>query len=73
MRTGMLSIVIPVYNESLLIQSSVERIMRVTDFHRIKIQFIIVDDGSQDATWEVLQRLSDSYRQLHAIQLSRNF
>ena len=47
-----LSIIIPVYNEMNTIQ---EILKRIEDLHEIKKQIIIVDDGSSDETFNLIQ------------------
>ena len=34
---------------------------------------LIVDDGSTDNSWSILQKLSEAYENLQSIKLSRNF
>jgi cellulose synthase/poly-beta-1,6-N-acetylglucosamine synthase-like glycosyltransferase/peptidoglycan/xylan/chitin deacetylase (PgdA/CDA1 family) len=47
------SVVIPAYNEEAVIASTVKRVLD-SRYHRLNV--IVVDDGSQDATTTVLQR-----------------
>ena len=47
-----LSIIIPVYNEMNTIQ---EILKKIEDLHEIKKQIIIVDDGSSDETFNLIQ------------------
>ena len=58
-----LSIIIPVYNEKKTISEILKRIEQVNleplGFHK---EIIIVDDGSNDGTREVLKRLEDKYK-----------
>ncbi len=70
----MISIVIPAYNE--------ERNLEVLYLHVREVmaaaaendwELVIVDDGSQDRTWDVLQELSNSDVRVRGIRLSRNF
>lgn len=63
-RTPSVSVVMPVYNVENYINESVSSILNQTfpDF-----EFIIIDDGSTDKTWEVLQSFKDK-----RIKLLRN-
>ena len=49
-----LSVVIPVYNEASTLAQVVERVIEV----EVEKEILIVDDGSTDGTWEVIQRLA---------------
>lgn len=49
----LLSVVMPVFNEAATIEEIVRRVLRVP----LRIQLVVVDDGSTDGTREKLQRL----------------
>ena len=49
----LLSVVMPAYNERATVEEMVRRVLRVP----LRIQLIVVDDGSTDGTREILQRL----------------
>jgi glycosyltransferase involved in cell wall biosynthesis len=71
-----LSLVIPVFNEEKIVVNAIETIIAETS--KIEslesFELIIVDDGSQDRTWELLtQQLCPAHSEIHAIKLSRNF
>ncbi|GAA1755350.1 glycosyltransferase family 2 protein [Luedemannella helvata] len=52
-----LSILMPVYNEAKSIASAVKQALDVT--YPVEVELVIVDDGSQDGTGEVLAALDD--------------
>jgi glycosyltransferase involved in cell wall biosynthesis len=54
----LLSVVMPVYNERATIREIVRRVLAVP----IRIELIIVDDGSKDGTREILTELSREYQ-----------
>ena len=68
-----LSVVIPVYQEGNHILHSIQVIDTVLNLHKIKHEFILVDDGSRDNTWEQLILLSTRIKNVNAIRFSRNF
>jgi glycosyltransferase involved in cell wall biosynthesis len=52
-----LSILMPVYNEAKSIASAVKQALDVT--YPVEVELVIVDDGSQDGTGDVLAALND--------------
>lgn len=71
-----LSIVIPAYNEEAMLQSALEQVAAVLSGAGLEYEVIVVDDGSSDGSWSLLQRLAsrDAWRhRLRAVRFSRNF
>jgi undecaprenyl-phosphate 4-deoxy-4-formamido-L-arabinose transferase len=66
--TTNLSVIIPAFNSSDTLPELVRQLRLVLS---INDEIIIVDDGSRDATWKVINRLSST--QLIGIRLSRNY
>ena len=58
-----ISIVIPVYNELNTIKSILESVQR-QDIRDVKLETIVVDDGSDDGTTEILQSNPHLYDRL---------
>jgi glycosyltransferase involved in cell wall biosynthesis len=67
----LLSVVIPVFNEELVIEESIARIRRILEVSRIVNEIIVVNDGSTDTTLDVLFGLKKS-GPLRIINLSSN-
>ena len=63
------SVVMSVYNGSRYLRESIESILSqsFTDF-----EFIIIDDGSTDNTWEILTQYSDRDRRIRLFQNEKN-
>ena len=55
----LLSVVMPVYNERETIEGMIARVLAVPG---IRIELIVVDDGSKDGTSEILRNLQGRYR-----------
>jgi cellulose synthase/poly-beta-1,6-N-acetylglucosamine synthase-like glycosyltransferase/peptidoglycan/xylan/chitin deacetylase (PgdA/CDA1 family) len=53
------SVLIPAWNESKVIRRTVESILRYD--YEFELEIVIVDDGSTDNTWEILQQLRAEY------------
>ncbi len=68
-----LSIVIPVYQEGSHIKSSIGVIEQVLISNRFSYEFILVDDGSRDNTWQQLREMAQGSEHIIALRLSRNF
>jgi glycosyltransferase involved in cell wall biosynthesis len=68
-----LSIVVPVYNEVESIEHLVDRILEVAVRFSFSYEIILVDDGSDDGTWEVIVKLKDKIKELRGIKFRRNF
>jgi glycosyltransferase involved in cell wall biosynthesis len=68
-----LSIVVPVYGCAGLLLALSERLIEVLDALSIDYEIILVNDGSPDGAWEVIQGLSEGDTHIKGIDLSRNF
>ena len=69
----MISIVIPVFEEAPLLASSCARIRTILDGAGIAFEFILVDDGSPDGSWTVIEQLGREDSRITGLRLSRNF
>jgi glycosyltransferase involved in cell wall biosynthesis len=71
---GDLSIVVPVYDEEPSLPILVDQILAVASASALDLrQVILVDDGSRDGSWPVIQRLAASHRPVVGVRLRRNF
>jgi len=66
----LLSIVIPVYNEEDRLEESVHAILEFFQHHRIGGEILVVDDGSEDGTARISDRLSQEFTNVRAIEES---
>lgn len=68
---GMLSILMPAYNLARTIAEDVRVVQRV--FHgQVPFEILVIDDGSQDGTGDILRRLVAEIPELHPVLLDRN-
>ncbi len=67
-----LSLVIPLLNEEESLRELHEWIDRVTKEHGIEREILFIDDGSTDASWDVIQELADKDPQTKGIRFRRN-
>lgn len=73
MNKFLLSLVIPVYEEEKLIYKNIMKIKDILESNDIPYEFIIIDDGSSDLTWDEIHKLSNEIPSLRAIKFSKNF
>lgn len=67
-----LSIVIPLYNEKQSIAELIDRIEEALEEH-YSLEIILVDDGSDDGSWEAIRRMAGSNDVIRGIRLQRNY
>lgn len=61
------SLVCPCYNESRLIESSVERIREILPKITQSYEIILVNDGSADETWPHIEKLASRYPEVRGL------
>lgn len=74
--TKLLSIIIPCYNEEQAIPLFYQETMKQEFFFRekgVELEFIFVNDGSEDGTVEAVKELHKQDERVHLISFSRNF
>lgn len=67
------SIVIPIYNESDVLPQLIERLNTLIDTLSLKVEVILVDDGSIDNTPTLLQQLALFDARYNCVFLARNY
>ncbi len=68
-----LSVVVPVYNEKEVLVDFHERITHVLDNLSLAAEIIYVNDGSQDDTLSILNKIREQDVRVAIVDLSRNF
>ncbi|MEP6595103.1 MAG: glycosyltransferase, partial [Ginsengibacter sp.] len=63
-----LSIVIPLLDEEESLQELVAEIKKVMDENNFSYEIILVDDGSSDNSWKVIEELSKKDKQIKGIK-----
>lgn len=70
---GLISFVIPVFNEEGTVQKLHEEISAVADHQGYPVEIIMIDDGSTDGSWELISGLSRQDDRVMGIRFRRNF
>jgi len=68
-----LSIVVPLYNEEESLPELCEWIDRVLSSNKLSYELVLIDDGSNDSSWEVIEKLKEKYSQIRGVQFRRNY
>lgn len=68
-----ISLVIPLYNEAESLPELCTWIKRVMDDHAYSYEIILIDDGSNDGSWGVIEDLKKENAAITGIQFRRNY
>lgn len=68
-----ISVVIPLYNEEESLPELTDWIRRVMLENQFRYEIILVDDGSSDTSWKVIQGLKTQHPEIVAIKFRRNY
>jgi len=70
----MISFVVPVHNEGDSLAKLYEELCEVVQSHSLgDVEFLFIDDGSQDQSWDVIGKLVAADSRVRAIRFRRNF
>ena len=67
------SLVVPLYNEEESLPELCAWIKRICDAEKLQYEIILLDDGSTDKSWEVIEELGKTQKEIKGIQLRRNY
>jgi glycosyltransferase involved in cell wall biosynthesis len=67
------SIVVPLLNEEESIPELCSWIERVCMENQISYEIVLIDDGSTDASWNIIESLSESNHHIKGIRFQRNY
>ena len=66
------SVVIPVYNEEGCLQELIDRTLAALDGIGRRFEFILVDDGSRDHTWQLVEEFAAAGSPVKGLKLAHN-
>jgi len=68
-----ISVVVPIYNEDESLVPLVEELHAALRPTGKNYELVLVDDGSSDGSWGLMERLADTDEALHLVRFRRNF
>lgn len=72
-KSGVMSVILPSYNEEKMISRSMSVIGELLTKAEIPYEVVFVDDGSKDATWREIEQVAAVNDHVTGIHFSRNF
>jgi glycosyltransferase involved in cell wall biosynthesis len=73
LRGARFSVVIPVFNSEPIVGRTIDRTVAFFADHDLDVEVVVVNDGSRDGSWQVLERKAAEHPQVTAINLLRNY
>lgn len=72
-----IAIVMPCYNEEAVLHETASRLVAMGErlenhYPDVTLDIMLVDDGSKDQTWKIIQELSQKHRAIGGIKLAHN-
>lgn len=68
-----ISVVIPLFNEDESLPELTDWIRRVMQANRYSYEIILIDDGSKDRSWRVIEELAENHPEIKGIRFRRNY
>jgi len=68
-----ISIVVPLYNEEESLPELTVWIRRVMLANKFTYEILLIDDGSKDRSWQVIEELSQTHLEIKGIKFRRNY
>ena len=73
LRDGLLTVVLPAYNEQDSVPLAADTICPLLEKEGIRHEILFVNDGSRDGTWKAIQAQTARHPQVRGVCFSRNF
>lgn len=68
-----LSVVVPCYNEESGLDAAIRHVHRLCSDSGISHEIVVIDDGSTDKSWSIVETLSRTIPEVRGVRFSRNF
>ncbi len=70
----MISIVVPLFNEQDSLEELIRQIQQAVQADNLgNYEVLLIDDGSNDLSWAVIEKISQKHSMVHGIRFRRNF
>lgn len=69
----LISIVIPCYNEEENINRTFDGLLELAKDHKYDFEFIAVNDGSKDSTWDVIKKYAKQHKEVRGVDHMTNY
>ena len=73
LKNGLLTVVLPSYNEEASVPRAAQTIAALLSEAEIRYELLFVDDGSRDNTWAVISKATKQNDRVRGVRFSRNF
>ena len=68
-----ISVVVPLYNEEESLPELITWIEKVMKENNFSFEIILIDDGSNDSSWSIVEKLSNSHDFIRGIKFRKNY
>ena len=68
-----ISVVIPLLNESESLAELVDSIKEIMSLHSFTHEIILIDDGSDDNSWNIIESLAKNNKSIKGIKFEKNY
>ena len=68
-----ISLVISIYNEEESLSELMDWIAKVMQTNKFSYECIMIDDGSTDQSWDIMQGLKEKYPEIKGMRFRRNY
>lgn len=69
----LVSVVIPVFNSEGIVATTIRNVIDVFESHPWRYEIILVDDGSTDRSWDVIEQAATAHRHVQSYRLLKNY
>jgi glycosyltransferase involved in cell wall biosynthesis len=67
------SLIIPVYNSARIIEKTVNLCIEEMIKNQLKFEILLINDGSTDGSWEIIQKLAKENEEVNSVDLLKNY
>lgn len=68
-----ISVIVPLYNEDESLPELTTWIEKIMKEHSFSYEIVMIDDGSNDSSWSIIEKLSTTNPNIRAIKFRRNY